>query len=161
MFVYSVKASTLKFIAAISVSVFVMLFLVLLVPTFGRDKSVEASDSVSFSDVKTNDDRIAFLSQFGYTVKETPVTEEKVTIPSSFDSVFVGYNNLQKEQGLDLSKYKRKEVMHYKYEVTNYEGYEGTVWANLLIYRGRVIGGDICSADINGFIHGFEKENKG
>jgi len=34
---------------------------------------------------------------------------------------------------------------------------EGKVYANILVYRNKVIGGDICSADASGFIHGFEK----
>ena len=80
-----------------------------------------------------------------------------VTIPAQFDKVFAGYNELQKSQGLDLSKYKKKAVTRYTFAVTNYDGYEGTVYANVLTHRGRVIGGDICSADVNGFIHGFEK----
>ena len=58
---------------------------------------------------------------------------------------------------MDLSKYKKKTVTRYTFVVTDYEGYEGTVYANVLVYRNRVIGGDICSADVNGFIHGFEK----
>ena len=41
--------------------------------------------------------------------------------------------------------------------VTNYPGYSGTVHANVIVYRNRVIGGDVCSADVGGFIHGFEK----
>ena len=41
--------------------------------------------------------------------------------------------------------------------MTNYPDYEGTVYANVLVYRNRVIGGDICSADVSGFVHGFEK----
>jgi hypothetical protein len=57
---------------------------------------------------------------------------------------------------LDLSKYKKKTVTRYTFMVTDYKGYEGTVYANVLVYRGRVIGGDICSADVSGFIHGFE-----
>ena len=48
-------------------------------------------------------------------------------------------------------------VYNNTYVVTNYEGYSGLVYANLLIYRNRVIGGDVCSADTSGFIHGFEK----
>ena len=48
--------------------------------------------------------------------------------------------------------------MRYTYEVTNYEDYDGVVYANLIVYRGRVIGGDICSADVTGFIHGFERK---
>jgi hypothetical protein len=83
-----------------------------------------------------------------------------VTIPGEFDKVFVGYNELQKQQGLDLSQYKRKDVTRYTYKITNYKDYNGTVYANLLIYRGRVIGGDICSADVNGFVSGFDSKAK-
>ena len=39
--------------------------------------------------------------------------------------------------------------------VTNYPDYEGTVYANVLVYRNRVIGGDVCSADVTGFVVGF------
>jgi hypothetical protein len=85
------------------------------------------------------------------------VETREVTIPAQFDKVFAGYNELQKSQGLDLSKYKKKTVTRHTFTVTDYEGYEGTVYANVLVYRNRVIGGDICSADVSGFIHGFEK----
>ena len=71
--------------------------------------------------------------------------------------MFVSYNEIQKQQGLDLIKYKNKEVMRYTYEITNYEGYSGTVYATLIVYRNKVIGGDVCSADVKGFIHGFIK----
>ena len=83
--------------------------------------------------------------------------KREVTIPAEFDKVFAGYNELQKAQGLDLSKYKKKTVTRYTFTVTNYDGYDGTVYANVLVYRNRVIGGDICSADVSGFIHGFER----
>ena len=57
---------------------------------------------------------------------------------------------------LDLSKYKGKTVQRYTYEITNYPDYSGTVYANIIIYKSRVIGGDICSSDVEGFIQGFE-----
>jgi hypothetical protein len=90
-------------------------------------------------------------------VLSEPKETVEVTIPSEFDKIFTGYNEIQRRQGLDLSDYKKKKVMRYTYEVTNYEGETGTVYANLLVYRNRVIGGDICSADVKGFIHGFER----
>ena len=65
---------------------------------------------------------------------------------------------MQQLQGLDLSDYKRKSVTRYTYLITNYPNYEGKVYANLLIYKDRVVGGDVCSADVNGFIHGFSKD---
>jgi hypothetical protein len=30
------------------------------------------------------------------------------------------------------------------------------VLANVLVYRNRVIGGDVCSADVTGFVVGFD-----
>ena len=78
-------------------------------------------------------------------------------MPSEFDRVFASYNEIQKRQGLDLTKYAGRKVMRYTYEITNYEGEEGKVYANILVYRNKVIGGDICSARVDGFIHGFEK----
>ena len=76
-----------------------------------------------------------------------------------FDKVFNGYNEIQKRQGLDLSKYKGKTVTRYTYEVTNYENENGKVYANVIVYRNKVIGGDICSANVGGFIHGFSKQS--
>ena len=61
--------------------------------------------------------------------------------------------------GLDLSRYKRKDVMRYTYEVIGYPGYNGVVYANLLIYKNKVIGGDICSADVNGFVTSLKGES--
>ncbi|MBO7302715.1 MAG: DUF4830 domain-containing protein, partial [Clostridia bacterium] len=112
---------------------------------------------INYSKIKTNEDRIAFLSQFGWKVKEDSVDQIEVVIPEKFDKVFTGYNEIQKRQGLDLSKYKGKTVMRYTYEITNYENENGKVYANVIVYRNKVIGGDICSADVGGFIHGFEK----
>ena len=45
----------------------------------------------------------------------------------------------------------------------NYPGYEnkdGVVRANLLVYEGRVIGGDVCSVELDGFMQGFEKQTR-
>ncbi|MGM9682785.1 MAG: DUF4830 domain-containing protein [Eubacteriales bacterium] len=162
MFIYSLRASTLKFFAVICVALVTLITLIAFIPTFGDATSASAdtlskSVSYNFEKIKSNDDRVALLSQFGWTVKNDPVQSVEVTIPSSFDKIFTGYNEIQRRQGLDLSKYKNKNVMRYTYEVTNYDGYEGTVYANVLVYRNRVVGGDICSADVSGFIHGFVK----
>ena len=135
--------------------------LVIFVPAYqpvsaGADSSDEAV-RISYDRIKTNEDRVKFLSQFGYEVSEDPIETVEITLPEKFDKVYAGYNELQKAQGLDLSKYRRKTVMRYTYEVKNYDGYNGgKVLANVIVYRGRVIGGDVCSADPQGFVHGFE-----
>lgn len=154
MFVYSVRSATIKFICAIVLSVAVLITLVALIPTYADD--AEPTSSISYSKIYENSDRIDFISQFGWQVKETPVEEVEVTVPESFDKVYLGYNEMQKEQGLNLSKYKGKTVTRYTYEVTNYPDYDGTVYISLLVYKDKVVAGDVCSADVNGFVHGFE-----
>ena len=138
-----------------------LIALIAFIPVFSGDDggfiASSADVEIKYDGVKSNEERIAFLSQFGWEVKGEPVETEEVTIPSEFDKIFTGYNEIQRRQGLDLSKYKKKKVTRYTYEITNYEGYEGTVYANILVYRNRVIGGDVCSADVEGFIHGFQK----
>ena len=158
MFIYSLRASTLKFFGVICVALATLITLIAFVPTYGSEDAPALKDeNISFDKIKTNDDRVEFLAQFGWQVNESPKSSAEVTIPAQFDKIFTGYNEIQKRQGLDLSKYKNKNVMRYTYEITNYDGYDGTVYANLLVYRNRVIGGDICSADVTGFIHGFSK----
>ena len=72
-------------------------------------------------------------------------------MPENFDRVILGYNELQKRQGLDLSKYAKKKVIRYTYRVENHTD-EGEVLANLFIWRGRVIACDVSSADPEGFV---------
>ena len=143
MFVYTCRAGTIRFFAVIALAVAALAALVIFVPAYqpvsaGADSSDEAV-------------------RIRYEVSEDPIETVEITLPEKFDKVYAGYNELQKAQGLDLSKYRRKTVMRYTYEVKNYDGYNGgKVLANVIVYRGRVIGGDVCSADPQGFVHGFE-----
>ena len=161
MFVYSLRASTLKFFAVVCVALVGLITLIAFVPSFegGYASASSKEVSVSYEKVKTNEDRVNFLSQFGWQVKSDPVSSEKIRLPDTFDKVLMGYNEIQKNQGLDLSRYKGKELVRYTYEITNYKDYDGVVYATVLTYRNKVVGGDICSADTGGFIHGFETNN--
>ena len=157
MFIYSLRASTLKFFAVVSVALATLITLIAFIPAYGQESAAVSDDvEIRYDGVKTEADRVAFLRQFGWEVKGEPVEVKEVTIPAEFDKIFTGYNEIQKRQGLDLSDYKKKKVTRYTYEVANYKEADGVVYANLLVYRNRVIGGDLCSADVTGFIHGFE-----
>ncbi len=161
MFVYTLRAQTIKFFSVVGISVAALLILIAFIPTYEPtvvNTLYTQTANVNFNKIKTNDDRIDFLEQFGWTVSEKPSDEEEVTIPHDFDKIMLSYNEFQRQMGLDLAKYKGKKVMRYTYEITNYPEYEGRVYANLLIYRNKVIGGDVCSADASGFLHGFEKK---
>ncbi len=159
MFIYSFKSSTIKFFAVVCVALATLITLIAFIPVTAVDDSVGVSGelNIDYSGVKTNDDRIKFLAQFGWVVKPEAVESIEVTIPEAFDKIFTAYNEIQKRQGLDLGKYKKKTVQRYTYEITNYDGYDGTVYANILVYRNKVIGGDVCSADVKGFMHGLER----
>ena len=172
MFIYSFKASSIKFFGIVCVALAALITLIAFVPAYagGEDTppnggvAVDAPEAESgvtvsyrYDKIKSADDAASFLSQFGWVADAGSVETREVTIPAEFDKVFAGYNELQRSQGLDLSKYKKKTVTRHTFTITNYDGYDGTVYANVLVYRSRVIGGDICSADVNGFIHGFEK----
>lgn len=159
MFIYSMRASTIKLVGVLCVALTVLITLIAFVPTYAVSGATDADADVrySYDKVKSAEDAANFLTQFGWKVGTTPVESKTVTIPAEFDKIFSAYNEIQKEQGLNLSKYKNKDVTRYTFEVTNYAGYDGTVYANVLVYRNRVIGGDICSADVTGFVHGFEK----
>ena len=160
MFIYSLRANTVKFFGVICVALVALITLIAFIPAYEPDMATSGNAqqqvSVSYSKIKTNEDRIRFLSQFGWEVDSQPLEEKEVVIPAEFDKIFAGYNQIQRAQGLDLGKYKKKKLMRYTYNVTNYDG-EGTVYANLLVYRNRVVGGDICSSDAGGFVQGFEK----
>ncbi|MBO5374224.1 MAG: DUF4830 domain-containing protein [Clostridia bacterium] len=156
MFIYSFKASTLKFLGVISICVVVLIALVFLIPTYSRETTAEISllnENISFNNIKSSDDGKAFLAQYGWSVDSLPVEECEVTIPKEFDKVMTSYNEIQKQQGLDLSKYSKKTANRYTYKITNYPNYDGTVYANIIVYKDKVIAGDICSADARGFIH--------
>ena len=159
MFVYALRANTLRFFSIIGIALIVLVSLILFVPGYEitTTSSIQAEkEKIRYDKIKTPEDRAEFLAQFGWEVNETPITENEIKIPDEFDKILKTYNEVQKQQGLDLSKYKGKTVTRYTYEITNYPNYSGKVYANVILYKNRVIGGDICSADVSGFIHGFK-----
>lgn len=155
MYVKTIRLRSIRLLSMLVLSVMLIAALVALIPTYPAVAVFNSSGTKIYTGVKSNEDRIKFLRHFGWEITPEPTETVTVTIPESFDEIFTGYNTLQKNQGLDLTKYKGKSVTRYTYSVTNYKEHNGDVFATLLVYKGRVIGGDICSADPNGFIHGF------
>jgi hypothetical protein len=159
MFIYSIKANTIKLVAVIGAALIALTVMILLIPDYSPKTTAAIAKKIAdykYDKIRNNDDRVSFLKQFGWEVEEGPEEEVKLRIPSDFDKVMNSYNELQKQGGLDLSKYRGKEVTRYTYKVTNYPGYDGTVLANVIIYKNRVVGGDVCSSDVSGFIGTFE-----
>ena len=109
---------------------------------------------------ETADERLAFLEQFGWEVEAEPLEVREIHIPEEFDDVYTRYNELQKSQGLDLLPYADKTCRQWIYRVLTYPQSGEEVRAILLVYDGLVIGGDISSVKLNGFMTGFAGELK-
>ena len=147
MFIYSVRASSVKFFVVVMLTLVVFIGVLLA----GNTVLAVSGTEIDLTGMKTEDDRIAFIESFGVDVDGA---EEEVSfvLPDNFDRVMLGYNEIQKDQGLDLGKYVKKKITRYTYTLKDYEDYDGTVYANLFVYRGRVVGCDVSSADPEGFV---------
>ena len=119
----------------------------------GQDTAV--SGVVSPTGIKTNEDRVAYLESYGWQVSQEPTAVEELLIPETFDESYTQYLDLQTAQGFDLTDYQGKRVKRYTYAINNYPTGETGIQAGLLIYKNTVIGGDVLSPQLGGFIHGL------
>ena len=153
MFICTVKASTIRFVGLIVVAAALLTGVLI----HAGNATVQAA-GYQFGKIRSDADRVAFLEQFGWKTGSAPVETETFPVPDTFDRVMLGYNEIQRAQGLDLSRYENKKVTRYTFEVTNYPDYEGKVYANLIMYRDKVVAADISSADPMGFVQGLERK---
>ena len=107
--------------------------------------------------IRSNEDRIAYLNAYGWEVTEEPLSTQELLIPAEMDDSYVEYLELQEKQGFDLTKYAGKRVKRYTYEVTNYPSGESGIQANLLLYKHTVVGGEVLSPELDGFLHGLAR----
>ena len=110
--------------------------------------------------VTNNDSRVEFLQQQGWEVSASPAESGQVRIPQESSEMFSRYNDLQKSQGYDLTKYAGKTVMRYVYRVNNYPDATEPVYATVLVYKNQVIGGDITDTSAGGKVQGFKKNQE-
>lgn len=106
--------------------------------------------------VATSEDRAEFLLECGWEVDVATEEEQTIHIPERFTAVYQSYNDLQLQQGYDLMDYAGQDCTLYSYIVLNYPDPSQTVLANLYVYKNHVIGGDIHSTNLNGFMIGLK-----
>lgn len=158
LFMYSIRRISKRLRITFVIAIVLFLLLCVIDATgFGRNA---LSVSVPLS---TNDDtgRCSFLAQYGWEVTTVPEEVCEICIPGTFDQVYETYNDLQLSQGFDLTPYRGKTVKRYTYIVNNYPQPVKNVRANLLLYDGKIIGGDICTLALDGFMHGFSMDDAG
>ena len=152
MFVMTAKISKPKLIG-IGIAIVAIILLIIVLASSGGTKDATNPNTPAGA---TNDERVAFLATYGWSVNAKPKESQSVKIPETAESkVFVRYNALQQSQGFDLTRHSGKEVMRYVYEILNYPEASSPVYASLLVCDGHIIGGDITSTAPDGVIHGF------
>lgn len=157
MFIFTFKLDKRRLTVTVTVIILALILgITLLLQAGTKDifSTVENGIRYKFTGVKTNEDRINFLKQFGWEVEERALEVMEVQIPEEFDSVYANYNKMQSEVGLDLQKYMGQRVKRYTYKVSNHPSNDvDGVRANILIYKDRVIAGDIMTTKLDGFMH--------
>jgi hypothetical protein len=155
MFIFTAKFDRQKIIG-------VVLAIVVLLAAVFILKSDKNSDTEAFSYsqvVKNNDERVSFLESLGWDVDSSPIEEQEVLIPKDFNEVYQEYNQLQVSQGFDLTDYSGLEAVRYTYKVLNHPTCSEDVVADIIVYRNRVIAGDIQSVSMDGFMAGLSYPN--
>lgn len=107
-----------------------------------------------------NDSRVQFLQAQGWEVTTSPKEASQVKIPAEQTPVYSRYNDLQKSQGYDLTEYAGKTVMRYVYEVKNFPDADQPVYATLLVYKNKIIGGDVTNTAAKGAVQGLKKQGE-
>ena len=154
MFVVTWKFNRKTAVFVVLMAALVLIGIVLLAGAHSKAQSLETAQR-PVTAVKNDKTRAAYLRQYGWEVETPAVSESKVLIPRSFTEVLESYNELQKQQGFDLTHYCGMEVELYTYKVLNYENEEAVV-AQLYVLNNSVIAADVHSTELGGFMVGIK-----
>ena len=157
MFVLSMKLKKKRVFSFLTITV-LLLVLVGSTVAYAKGRKEDAGKALKTADVSNNEKRLAFIKSLGWDVDKEPIEISEVIIPPVFDETYESYNNLQKRDGYDLTRLMGKRVKRYSYDIKNYPGGQKRVRINLLVYDGKLVGGDVSSQEQGGFMHGFTME---
>ncbi|MDR0952119.1 MAG: DUF4830 domain-containing protein [Oscillospiraceae bacterium] len=148
MFVYTVKWNKKTALLIILIAALVICALILLIGAL--------KGSGSGARVSNTQERVEYLESLGWEIQPESEIERSVVIPREFSEIYSAYNQLQLAQGYDLSKYCGLNVNVYTYSILNYKGYTGHVVAEVYVYNSEIVGGDVHSLELDGFMHGLK-----
>ena len=153
MMVMTAKLNFKKLMMILLSAAAVILALIMLLGGSGSEAVSTGAPSM-----QSNEARVKFLKDLGWEVSPQPAESGKVKIPSQTSSVYERYNNLQKSQGYDLTRFAGKKVMRYVYQVVSAGSDQAPVYATMLVLDGRIIGGDVTDTGAGGRICGFQRK---
>lgn len=148
MFLIGFRLSKKKTVV-LTLALLVIFFLSLYV---GYSQEYKTTENSYFCN--NTDDIAMYLSSFNIDFGEFQIDE--ITVPYEFSDVYSSYNLIQKEQGFDLTEYKGKTLTRYTANVKNYPDFDDDVYVEVLVYDKLIVGADIYSVSLNGFIVGLK-----
>lgn len=128
-------------------NIYVVTFFLILVAVFIFEAAAIGGNNHSKYSAENNG--LVFLEKHGISVDVSTFAVDEIKMPSKFNDIYENYNNLQKRAGFDISLYRGKTVKKLSYRVN---GYEEVVFVNLLVFDNKIIGGDISSTALDGFM---------
>lgn len=90
------------------------------------------------------------LQGFGWEVTAAPTASEVFALSGDLSPSYLA---IQQEAGFDLSDDMGWMVTRYTFQVLNYPTGESGILADVLVRDGAVVGGDIRTSDLDGFMH--------
>ena len=105
--------------------------------------------------IRSSDDAAAYLESLGWQVVSQPLEVQDIVIPRQFSGVYESYIELQRRQGFKLEEYGGMSATRYSFTVLNYPGGNEGMVADIVVYGGEIIAGDVQSTAIDGFMEGL------
>lgn len=94
---------------------------------------------------------MTYLASLGWEVEQKS-TSDRILLPETFDEEFDDYLEIQRQGGFDLDSYAGETVTRYSFTITNYPTEEDGIMADLLVLDGKIIGGELRSPALDGFM---------
>lgn len=118
--------------------------------------SVEASAAVTApAKIETTQDIGSFFGGYGFDVDLTSATVDKVKIPKKWDDSFTAFDEVVRQSGMSLEKYKGKTVEKWTLLCPGRSSGDEKVYTILLVYREKPIGAYLL-AKPSGEVTGLE-----
>lgn len=155
MFMLTLSKPGLKKLGTLAVCGVMLAGAVLGVNHLMNRDSVSANAQAVSAKIETTQDIGTYFSAKGFEVDLATATVDKVKIPKKWDDSFTAFNEVIKQSGLDLDKYKGKTVEKWLALCPARSQGEEKVYAVLLVYKEKPVGAYLL-AKPSGEVTGLE-----
>ncbi len=151
MVIFTVSEKLIKSkVFFIILAAFIMVLTTLMFVIFHDDPYTAEFEGKTYSlRVGSKKEISGFADFFGLKIADEPTNVKNIIIPSDFNDIYLQYNDIQKQIGLNLEKFKGQNCTLYSYEIISPESRKGDL-LNLIIQNDIVIGCDISEKEYNG-----------